>query len=63
MAEEMRIVLRNYGKIDPLKIEDYINVGGYQSLAKARNISQKEVIDEVKIQVCVDAAELVLMLV
>ena len=27
MAEEMRVVLRNYGKIDPLKIEDYINAG------------------------------------
>ena len=34
MAEEMRIVLRNYGKIDPLKIEDYIAVGGYESARK-----------------------------
>lgn len=48
MAEEMRIVLRNMGKIDPLNIEDYINAGGYQSLAKAYGMSQTEVIDAVK---------------
>ena len=48
MAEEMRIVLRNAGKIDPLKIEDYINAGGYKSLAKARSMSQLELIEEVK---------------
>lgn len=48
MAEEMRIVLRNMGKIDPLKIEDYINAGGYKSLEKVRSMSQLEVIEEVK---------------
>jgi len=48
MAEEMRIVLRNYGKIDPLKIDDYINAGGYKSLEKARAMSQTDLIDEVK---------------
>jgi len=48
MAEEMRIVLRNYGKIDPLNIEDYINAGGYKSLEKAKAMSQTELIDEVK---------------
>ena len=48
MAEEMRIVLRNYGKIDPLKIDDYINAGGYQSLAKAKSMGQADVIEEVK---------------
>jgi len=48
MAEEMRVVLRNYGKIDPLKIEDYINAGGYKSLEKARAMSQTDLIDEVK---------------
>jgi predicted molibdopterin-dependent oxidoreductase YjgC len=25
MAEEMRILMRNYGKIDPLNIDDYLN--------------------------------------
>ncbi|MDD2509956.1 MAG: NADH-quinone oxidoreductase subunit NuoF [Syntrophomonas sp.] len=48
MAEEMRIVLRNYGKIDPLKIDDYIAAGGYKSLEKARGMKQTEVIEEVK---------------
>ncbi len=48
MAEEMRIVLRNYGKIDPLKIDDYIAAGGYKSLEKARSMKQTEVIEEVK---------------
>ncbi|NLW91766.1 MAG: NADH-quinone oxidoreductase subunit NuoF [Syntrophomonadaceae bacterium] len=48
MAEEMRIVLRNLGKIDPLNIDEYINAGGYKSLEKARAMSQTEVIDEVK---------------
>ncbi len=48
MAEEMRIVLRNYGKIDPLKIEDYIAQGGYKALEKARSMSQSDLIAEVK---------------
>ena len=48
MAEELRIVLRNYGVIDPLKIEDYINAGGYKALEKARGMGQLAVIDEVK---------------
>ena len=48
MAEEMRIVLRNYGKIDPLKIDDYIAVGGYNSLNKARSMSNPDLINEVK---------------
>jgi len=48
MAEEMRIVLRNYGKIDPLNIDDYIQAGGYKSLEKAKAMSQTELIDEVK---------------
>ncbi len=48
MAEEMRIVLRNYGKIDPLNIDDYIDAGGYKSLEKARAMKQTELIDEVK---------------
>ncbi len=48
MAEEMRIVLRNVGKIDPLKIEDYINAGGYKSLEKARGMDRGELIEEVK---------------
>ena len=48
MAEEMRIVLRNYGKIDPLNIDDYINAGGYEALKKARNMNQADLIVEVE---------------
>lgn len=48
MAEELRIILRNYGKIDPLKIEDYIGQGGYDSLEKARAMKPEELIDEVR---------------
>jgi len=48
MAEEMRIVLRNYGKIDPLKIDDYIAQGGYKALEKARGMDKKALIEEVK---------------
>lgn len=33
-AKEIRVVLRNCGKIDPQNIEDYIAEGGYQALAK-----------------------------
>ncbi|WP_061213993.1 NADH-quinone oxidoreductase subunit NuoF [Syntrophomonas wolfei] len=48
MAEEMRIVLRNYGKVDPLNIDSYTQVGGYQALAKAKSMSQPDLIEEVK---------------
>lgn len=48
MADEMRIVLRNYGKIDPLKIDDYIEAGGYKSLEKARSMQQLDLINEIK---------------
>jgi len=48
MAEEMRIVLRNYGKIDPLKIEDYIALGGYGALKKALSTEKTALINEIK---------------
>ena len=33
-AKEVRVVLRNCGKIDPLNIEDYIAEDGYMALAQ-----------------------------
>ena len=33
-GKQMRIALRDIGKIDPEKIDDYIKEGGYQALAK-----------------------------
>jgi len=48
--KQLRLVLRNAGKIDPLKIEDYIRVGGYSALVKClTKMSPQEVIDEVSI--------------
>jgi len=44
----MRILMRNYGKIDPLNIDDYINAGGYKGLEKARGMTQKDLIAEVQ---------------
>jgi NADH-quinone oxidoreductase subunit F len=32
--KQLRLVLRNSGRIDPTSIEDYIELGGYSSLAK-----------------------------
>jgi len=44
-----RIVLGNNSKIDPESIDDYIRVGGYQSLAKAlRQMSADKVLKEMK---------------
>ncbi len=46
--KEVRIVLRNCGKIDPHNIEDYIAEDGYQALAKVlTGMSADNVIDEV----------------
>ncbi len=46
--KEVRVVLRNCGKIDPENIEDYIAEDGYAALAKVLGEMQpQEVIDEV----------------
>ncbi|MEM2569169.1 MAG: NADH-ubiquinone oxidoreductase-F iron-sulfur binding region domain-containing protein [Candidatus Bathyarchaeia archaeon] len=46
--KQLRLVLRNAGRIDPLRIEDYIAAGGYSALIKClTKMTPKEVIDEV----------------
>ncbi|HEY3312902.1 MAG TPA: NADH-quinone oxidoreductase subunit NuoF [Anaerolineales bacterium] len=46
--KEVRIVLRNCGKIDPHNIEDYIAEDGYQALARViTGMSPEQVIEEV----------------
>ena len=46
--KQLKLVLRNAGKIDPFRIEDYIAVGGYSALIKClTKMSPKEVIDEI----------------
>ena len=45
---QVKIVLRNSGVIDPLKIEEYVARGGYQALAKAlTEMTPEEVVSEV----------------
>lgn len=48
MAEEMRILLRNQGKIDPLKLDDYLGEGGYKALQKARSMKPGDLIALIK---------------
>lgn len=48
MSEDVQIVLRNFGKIDPFKIEDYMAQGGYQALKKARSMPRTDLISEVR---------------
>ena len=47
-AKEVKITLRNAGRIDPESIEDYIAAGGYKALEKARKIDQEVLIDEIE---------------
>ena len=48
MAEEMRVLLKYADQINPESAEDYIKVGGYQGLEKARSMDRKTLIEEVK---------------
>ena len=46
--KQHRLVLRNAGKIDPLRIQDYISAGGYAAIAKClTSITPQAVIAEV----------------
>jgi NADH-quinone oxidoreductase subunit F len=48
-GKQVRVVLRNIGKIDPTSIEDYIAAGGYRSLARVLGrISPEEVISTIE---------------
>jgi bidirectional [NiFe] hydrogenase diaphorase subunit len=47
-ARQMRIVRQHTGKVDPERIEEYIAVGGYQSLYKAiYEMTPEEVVNEI----------------
>lgn len=48
MIEEMRIALRNAGKINPESIDDYITAGGYKALEKARKTDRAELINTIE---------------
>jgi NADH-quinone oxidoreductase subunit F len=45
---QQRLILRNCGKINPERIDDYIAADGYRALRKALAMTPKQVIDEVK---------------
>jgi NADH-quinone oxidoreductase subunit F len=48
-AKQQRIILRNCGRINPEVIENYIAIGGYQSLRKVLlEMTPEQVIDEIK---------------
>ena len=48
-SEQVRLVLRNAGIIDPESIDEYIGAGGYEALEKViKEMTQDEVIDEMK---------------
>jgi NADH-quinone oxidoreductase subunit F len=48
LANQLRVVLRNCGKINPESIEEYIEIGGYEAARKAlTSMTPEEVIDEV----------------
>lgn len=46
--EEVRIALRNVGKIRPDSIEDYLASGGYEALKKARSLDRGELIQTIE---------------
>lgn len=46
-APQMKIALRNIGKIAPCSVEDYKASGGYEALAKALTMKPEEIIAEV----------------
>lgn len=46
MVAERRITLKNYGKINPESIDDYIAAGGYQALENSLKRNHVELIDE-----------------
>jgi len=49
-ARQLRIVLRNCGKIDPESIQEYIGCGGYLALKKVLGeLGQRKLIAEIKI--------------
>ena len=47
-VNEVRITLRNAGKINPESIEDYIKAGGYEALKKARGTDRAKLIENIE---------------
>ncbi|MDO4272276.1 MAG: NADH-ubiquinone oxidoreductase-F iron-sulfur binding region domain-containing protein [Eubacteriales bacterium] len=50
LTQQKRIVLRNCGKINPEKIEEYVALGGYEAAKKViTSMTQDEVIEVIKV--------------
>jgi len=50
LNRQTRIVTENYGYINPEKMEDYLNTGGYKAIGKCvKNLTPKDIIEEMKI--------------
>ena len=48
--QQTKLALRNIGEIDPTSVDDYLERGGYQALAKAlREMSPAQILDEVTV--------------
>ena len=46
-SKQKRVVLREVGEIDPQKIEDYLEAGGYRALSKAILMGSEQILQEV----------------
>ena len=46
--EQMKVLLKNVGKIRPESAKDYINAGGFEALRKALSMSSDEIIQTLK---------------
>jgi NADH-quinone oxidoreductase subunit F len=50
MQKNIKIITEHWGKINPLKIEDYLNVGGYDALRKfIDRLDPKKALEEIKL--------------
>ena len=47
-APQLKIALRNIGKINPADVDDYIASGGYQALRKALDMTPEEILSEME---------------
>ena len=45
-APQMKIALRNIGKIEPSNVDDYLACGGYEALKKALDMTPEQILDE-----------------
>ena len=47
-APQMKVALRNIGKIEPSSVEDYMAHGGYRALKKALTMTGEEIVRELE---------------